>query len=204
MRTTHVIMGKDSNYADALARFQKLLRRAETTQLQEPAAMSLATADLKGRPTLRIVLLRGFDERGFVFFTNSESRKGEQLAVNPHAAICFYWDELGEQVRIEGVTNPISNEESNAYWSKRPRESQIASSASKQSQVLPDRRTFERDAAELESKLTGQAVPRPPNWFGYRVIPSRIEFWTRRDARMHERTIYEKVGDDWTTYCVYP
>jgi len=197
-------MTNEATFADALDRFQQLLRRAEATHLREPTAVALATADQAGRPSVRIVLLRGFDERGFVFFTNSESRKGEQLAENAHAGLCFYWDELSEQVRIEGTAEPVTSEESDTYWSKRPRDSQIASSASKQSQKLPDRETYERDVAELESKLAGKEVPRPEHWYGYRVIPNRIEFWTRRDARMHERTVYEQDGESWKKYLVYP
>ena len=197
-------MVDDPHYEEAIQRFRALMARVESLSLKEPAAMSLATADEAGQVSVRIVLLRGLDERGFAFYTNSTSCKGRQLAANPQAALCFYWDQLAEQVRVEGRVEKVASEESNAYWIRRPRLSQLAATISDQSSVLADRETFERQIAELDEKLSGQPVPRPDHWFGYRVVPARIEFWEGRPGRIHVRTVYEQQDESWRRFLIYP
>ncbi|MBI1901261.1 MAG: pyridoxamine 5'-phosphate oxidase [Planctomycetia bacterium] len=194
----------DAMYAEAVQRFGELFQRASQAALREPAAVTLATADVSGRPSARVVLLRRYDAGGFVFFTNSQSRKGEELAANPRAALCFYWDPLLEQVRIEGTVEQVTAAESDDYWHSRPRDSQLGAWASDQSQTLDRRETLERRAAEFAEKFEGQRVPRPEHWLGYRVVPLRIEFWRSRPARLHERVAYEKGPGGWTKTLLYP
>jgi pyridoxamine 5'-phosphate oxidase len=167
-------------------------------------AVALATADAEGRPSARMVLLRRFDQRGFIFFTNSHSKKGRELAANPRAALCFYWDELEEQVRVQGAVAQVSDPESNAYWRSRTRESQIGAWASLQSEKLDDRATLEARNAEFERQFANQNVPRPEHWYGYRVAPDSIEFWKNRPARLHERLIYERTDNGWQKRLLYP
>ncbi len=194
----------DPIYLEAVQRFESLLERAKHTSLNEPTAVTLATADADGRPSARMVLLRRFDQRGFIFFTNSQSKKGRELAANPRAALCFYWDELAEQVRVEGVVEKVSDPESNAYWRSRTRESQIGAWASLQSEELDDRATLEARYAEFERQFAGQNVPRPEHWYGYRVAPDCIEFWKSRPARLHERLVYERTDHGWQKKLLYP
>ena len=196
-------MSNDICFKEALARCRTLFDRAEKLPRKDPLAMSLATVDAAGRPSVRMVLLRGFDERGFVFYTNSESRKGPQLASNPQAGICFYWEELREQLRVEGVVEKVGDTESDAYWETRSHLSQLAAKASKQSAVLSDRQLFEDEVQQLGREFPG-AVPRPDLWYGFRVVPDRIEFWAGREGRMHERTLYERGVDHWTQTVLYP
>ncbi len=196
-------MSNDICFKEAMARCRTLFDQAEKLLRKDPLAMSLATVDAAGRPSVRMVLLRGFDERGFVFYTNSESRKGQQLASNPQAGICFYWEELREQLRVEGVVEKVGDTESDAYWETRSRLSQLAAKASKQSAVLSDRQLFEDEVQQLGREFPG-AVPRPDLWYGFRVVPDRIEFWTGREGRMHERTLYERGVDHWRQTVLYP
>ncbi len=191
-------------FAEAMQTFREIRDRVRELTLNEPDAMTIATCDRDGLPTARVVLLRGFDERGFAFYTNSDSRKGRQLKSNPRAAICMYWDALGEQVRIEGSVEQVSDEESDNYWNNRPRMSRIASAASLQSQELTERAEYDRRVAELVAQYPGEDIPRPEHWHGYRVVPRRIEFWKNRKNRMHERTVYEVRGDKWVKYGLYP
>jgi pyridoxamine 5'-phosphate oxidase len=164
-----------------------------------PDSMTLATSTLDGRPSARIVLLRGIDERGITFFTNRISRKGEELRRNPRAAAVVHWWELGRQVRIEGSVEETSDEESRSYWETRPRGSQLAAWASRQSRQLSDRGELDERVAEMEARFAGEDVPLPPFWGGYRIIPTEIEFWTHRDDRLHDRVRYVRAGDVWRT-----
>jgi pyridoxamine 5'-phosphate oxidase len=197
-------MATDPRFQAALDRFRGLFERALQLEIHEPAAVSLATVGADGQPSVRTVLLRGFDERGFVFHTNSTSRKGRQIAENLRVALCFYWDSLKEQVLVEGTAQPLGDEESDAYWKSRPRESQIAAWASQQSQRLDNRHTLESRFDEFEARFEGRDVPRPRHWHGYLVVPRRIEFWQSRPARMHDRIVYELTDDGWVVYRLYP
>lgn len=160
-------------------------------------AMTLATASAAGRPSARVVLLRGFDERGALFFTNRASRKGQELAENPHAALVLHWWELGRQVRIEGRVEQIQDAESEAYWHSRPRASRIAAWASAQSRPLRDRAALEAAFAEHASRFADREIPLPDFWGGYRVVPETIELWTHADNRLHDRIRYTRDGGGW-------
>jgi pyridoxamine 5'-phosphate oxidase len=183
--------------ADPLEQFRAWFHEAERT-LRAPEAMALATATPEGAPSLRMVLMKGVDERGFVFFTGYESRKGRELAANPRAALLFYWDPLGRQVRVEGRLERTTPAETEAYFHTRPRGAQIAALASRQSEVLPDRAELERRVAELEAEHDGREVPVPPAWGGFRLEPDAYEFWQHRENRLHDRFRYRPEGDGWT------
>jgi pyridoxamine 5'-phosphate oxidase len=161
-------------------------------------ATALATADADGRPSARLVLLKGFDERGFVFYSGYDSRKGRELAVNPRAALLLYWDPLGRQVRIEGRVERTPPDDSERYFHSRPRESQIAALASEQSRVIPSREALDERFAELEAELREGEVPLPPAWGGFRVVPDTYEFWQHRENRLHDRFRYRRSDGAWT------
>lgn len=191
---------------DPFALFDSWFAEARAAEINDPEAMALATADLQGRPSLRMVLLKGHGPDGFVFYTNEESAKGEQLAKNPSAALLFHWKSLRRQVRVEGSVTRVPNAEADAYFTSRARDSQLGAWASDQSRPLDKRSTFEAGFEEVKRRYEGQNVPRPPHWGGYRVIPERIEFWTDREHRLHERRLFVKdaEGAGWAEGLLYP
>jgi pyridoxamine 5'-phosphate oxidase len=191
---------------EILATFLQLLDEAKTAGEREPTAMTLATVDGDGRVSSRIVLLKGVDERGFRFFTNYGSDKGQQLAAHPQVALCFHWKALreGVQVRVEGVTRKLQEPESDAYFASRARQSQIGAWASLQSQTLPERATFEQRVAQYEKEFEGRDVTRPPHWGGYVVEPDMVEFWYGAEYRLHERVRWNRHGQTWTHRMLYP
>ena len=181
---------------DPMAQFATWLRAALDARLAFPNAMTLATASVDGAPSARTVLLKGVDDTGFVFFTNYESPKAKHLDENPRAALLFYWFQLERQVRVTGTAERISEAESDAYFAARPRGSQLGAWASRQSEVLPDRRVLDQRIAELDERY-GDVVPRPPFWGGYRVVPAEMEFWQGRSDRLHDRHRYRRGRDGW-------
>ena len=190
--------------ADPIARFRRWFKDAEKTGAPLPEAIALATADRRGRPSVRYVLLKGADARGFVFFTDGRSRKGGELAANPEAGFAVYWDALGRQVRVEGRVSMVSPVEADAYWATRPRESRLAASASHQSATLARRSDLLARWRALGRRHPGDDVPRPPTWRGYRIVPRAIEFWTRGDFRLHRRERFERRGGRWTQKLLQP
>jgi pyridoxamine 5'-phosphate oxidase len=186
---------------DPVAVFNEWLEEARAAGVEPPEAMTLATADGNGRPSARMLLLKGADERGFTFFSGYESRKGRELADNPRAALVFYWGPLGRQVRVEGSVRRLSEEESDAYWATRPPRSRAAAAASRQSEPIESRDELE---AEFERFLAGDELPRPARWGGYLLEPDAIELWRHRDDRLHERARYTRTRDGWRRRLLAP
>jgi pyridoxamine 5'-phosphate oxidase len=187
--------------------FAEWLDEAGRSEPNDPNAMALATADAAGAPSVRMVLLKGVDDRGFVFYTNTESRKGEQLLANANAALCFHWKSLRRSIRVEGRVEQVTDAEADAYFDSRPRESRIGAWASQQSRPLEGRWELEKRVAQFAAKHAIGRVPRPPHWTGFRVLPARIEFWQDRPFRLHDRLLYlrdEAQATGWTTEKLYP
>ncbi len=189
--------------ADPFARFEEVFDRACTTGMADPNAMVVASVAGDGRPSSRAILLKGFDRRGFVFYTNLESRKGREILANPHVALHFYWRELDEQIRIEGAAELVSDEEADAYFATRSRGSQLGAWASRQSRPMKSRAELLAAVARVEARYLGK-VPRPTHWSGFRVVPDRFEFWVAGRFRLHDRTVYERDGGGWKTQKLYP
>lgn len=188
---------------DPISVFLEAVRRAQAQQVDTALAV-LATADRRGRPSARMMLLRGADARGFAFFTSYTSRKARELTENPYAALCIHWPSLEEQIRVEGRVERLPDEESDEYFSGRPRGSQLGAWASDQSQVLASRGTLDERYREIERRFEGGPVPRPPFWGGFRLVPDRIEFWHGRVDRLHDRLVYLRDDSAWRTERLYP
>ena len=184
--------------------FDRWFAEAKIAEPGLAEAMSLATATADGRPSLRLVLLKGAGQDGFVFYTNAESRKGAEIAENPFAAICFHWKSLRRQIRAEGMLAEVSKDEADAYWASRPRASQIAGWASEQTRPLASRGVLEARVKEFEARFEGQPVSRPPQWTGFRLTPAHIEFWHDVPNRLHERLLFFRHGNHWHTERLFP
>jgi pyridoxamine 5'-phosphate oxidase len=214
MSSTNANIGNKSNRNNELnettvdknpfIQFTKWYECVLNSKLNEPTSMMLSTADANGNPSARIVLLKEFDDSGFIFYTNYESRKGKDLKENPKAALTFFWDELRRQIRIEGSIEKISRETSKEYFSSRPRESQIGAWVSAQSFVIPNRAILENKYAELKEKFGNEEIPLPDYWGGYRLIPNYFEFWQGRENRLHDRICYKKENNEWHIFRIAP
>lgn len=191
-------------HADPAEQLRRWLHDAARARVVEPTAMTLATANVDGKPSARIVLVKNVDEHGIVFFTNYESRKASDLEANPHAALVWYWGPLGRQVRAEGTVAKISPEESAAYFETRPRGSKVGAWVSQQSSVLADRKELEEKVAEFEGQYRGREIPLPPFWGGYRLVPHMFEFWQARENRLHDRFRYSRSAGRWVIDRLFP
>ena len=189
---------------DPIMRFSQWLTEAEGSEVNDPNAMALATVDATGQPAVRMVLLKGLSDAGFVFYTNQQSRKADDRAAQPRAGLLFHWKGLRRQVRVEGAVSRVSDAEADAYFATRGRVSQLGAWASDQSRPLPDRPILDAKLADVTARFDGGNVPRPPHWSGYRVAPERIEFWFDGEHRLHNRELFVRAGDGWITSLLYP
>ena len=194
-------------HAEPFARFHEWLdtaQRVDRERLPEPTAFALATVGADGQPSVRMLLLKGADEQGFVFYTNYESRKGRELLAHPKAALCFHWQPLERQVRVEGSVSRVSDVEADEYFASRARGSQVGAWASRQSRPMELLGDLDARVAQYEREFAGRAVPRPPHWSGFRLVPTRMEFWTGMPSRLHQRHAYSREGDGWRVETLYP
>ncbi len=189
---------------DPFTRFAAWMAEAEAAEPNDPNAMTLATVGATGAPSARIVLLKGWDQSGFVFYTNTQSRKGRDIACHSAVALLFHWKSLRRQIRIEGPAAPVTPAEADAYYATRPRVSRLGAWASDQSRPLADRAILEARVAELEQRYPGEDIPRPPHWSGYRVSPQRFEFWQDMPFRLHDRTVYTPAATGWEEAKIFP
>lgn len=201
---TRAGLSEEDAHGDPVEQFRRWFDEALSANLHEPNAMTLSTATPDGSPSARVVLLKGFDERGFVFYTNYEGRKGRELEANPRCSLLFYWGELERQVRIEGRATRLPGEDSDAYYASRPRGSRLGARASQQSRPVEGRGVLEERLRELEREYEGREVPRPPFWGGYRVEPEAFEFWQGRENRLHDRLLYRHADDGWRVERLQP
>ncbi len=192
-----------SNHQEPLERLRSVLQRATDHGIEDPNAMVLSTVDPQGRPSSRVVLLKGLDDRGLVFYTNFESRKGQELLAHPEACVNFFWRQLGQQVRVAGPVHQVSDDEADAYFASRHRGSQVGAWASQQSRSLDQPQDLEAAIAEVEARFPGE-VPRPPHWSGFRIKPRYYEFWVAGEYRLHHRTLYEASVGGWSVRSLYP
>jgi pyridoxamine 5'-phosphate oxidase len=191
-------------FPEPFARFREVLSEAKATGMSNPNAMMVSTVDSEGQPSSRVVLLKGVDERGFVFYTNYESRKGREILGNPKVSLSFYWRQLDKQVVVLGTAERVSDEEADAYFASRARGSQLGARVSQQSRPLPSRAHLVAEVAKLEAHYLGRPIPRPSFWSGFRVVPHWIEFWISGAFRLHDRTVYERIPEGWRVTKRYP
>jgi len=189
---------------DPFQLFAEWFAEAKQSEPNDPDAMALATSTPDGRPSVRMVLLKGYGPKGFTFYTNLDSRKGAELAANAHAALLFHWKSLRRQVRVEGTVETVTDDVADAYFATRSRDSQLGAWASYQSRSLDERATFERRYEDMARRFDGQAVPRPPRWSGFQMMPDHFEFWSDRPHRLHERRVFTPGGDGWSEGLLYP